>query len=229
MPVAAVPLTLAAWFRSDSITVTQLILTIGTAGTLNHRFSLTAQGAVAGDPVGAVTATTSPVSAVSSTGYAAGTWHHGCAVFASATSRAAYIDGGSKGTEATSRTPAGMDTTLIGSAPSIASFFDGQIAEAGIWDAALSDDEVAILGRAVSPLLVRPASLVAYWPILGRYSPEIDIVGGFNLSLVASPATADHPRIMLAAGSQSRRFTTAAVAGGGKPWLYYAQQRQMAM
>ena len=56
---------------------------------------------------------------------------------------------------------------------------------------------MAALGKGISPLLVRPGGLVAYWPLIGNASPEIDPVGGINLSWNATPLKADHYPIIL--------------------------------
>ena len=75
-------------------------------------------------------------------------------------------------------------------------YFGGSICEVGYWDVALTDDEVLLLSRGFSPTFVRPANLIAYYPLLGRTSPEIDLVGGFNLTLTGT-SVSDHPRILL--------------------------------
>ena len=50
--VAAMPVTMACWFRSTSTTADQRLMTISAAGSLNNH-SLKADGSVAGDPVSA--------------------------------------------------------------------------------------------------------------------------------------------------------------------------------
>ena len=131
------------------------------------------------------------------TGYTANTWHHACAVAASDASRSVYIDGGSKATTTTSISVSGEYRISIGrfsdSSPSV--YFSGKIAEAAIWNIALSDAEVALLAKAVSPLMVRPEALIFYTPIIGKYSPEIDLIGGLSLTVTGATA-APHPRII---------------------------------
>ena len=75
------------------------------------------------------------------------------------------------------------------------SWFDGDIAECAVWDVALSAADVASLGAGVSPLLVRPDSLIFYAPLHGEASTddEIDIVGGITITEFNSPAVSDHP------------------------------------
>jgi len=116
-------------------------------------------------------------SAQTTTNASQDTWHHLCGVFAASDDRTAYLDGGNKGTDATDLSPDYVDLTAIGAFKdnTPGEYCSGRIAEAAIWNVALTDAEVAILADGFSPLLVRPASLVAYWPLIGRYSPEIDI------------------------------------------------------
>lgn len=54
---------------------------------------------------------------------------------------------------------------------------DGLIAEAAVWDAALSPAEALALAKGVSPQLIRRASLKGYWPLHGTGSPERDYSG----------------------------------------------------
>ena len=194
--ISGTPLTLACWFNAASITSNNGLMFVGDKDVGDNFFAISAQGAAAGDPIRAMAAGTAFRSANSSTGYSADTWHHACGVFTDATDRSAFIDGGSKGTNAQSSSPANLDRTAIGrwmdSTP--ASPMGGLIAEAAVWNIALSDAEVALQALGVSPLLIRPDSLVAYWPLIGRYDPEIDIVGGVNLTVTTAVA-ADHPRI----------------------------------
>lgn len=42
---------------------------------------------------------------------------------------------------------------------------EGDISEVGYWNVALTDADVAVLAKGVSPLLVRPEGLVAYWSL----------------------------------------------------------------
>ncbi len=76
------------------------------------------------------------------------------------------------------------------------SAWEGDYAEAAFYTATLTQEELTTLSLGYSPLLVRPSSLVAYWPIIGRTSPEIDIVGGFGMTLNNAPPTADHPSVI---------------------------------
>lgn len=194
--VSSMPLTMAVWFRNggalgslfsisdaDGLDFYRLYYDTGEVLKLRHT-----DGSTNGDAL--TTAT-----------YTDGVWSHAAAVFASTTSRSVYLDGGNKVSDTTSvNAVTDPDTTALSQlyynstiiAPSLSDY-----AEWGLWNVALTDAEIAILGLGYSPLFVRPASLVAYWPIIGRLSPEIDRVGGYDLTLVNGPTWAAHPRVIL--------------------------------
>lgn len=88
---------------------------------------------------------------------------------------------------------------------------DGRVAELAFWDVVLTDPEIIALSKAYSPLLIRPASLIFYASLIGRNSPELDIVGGTSGTLTGT-ANIAHPRIIYPSPAQMRRFTTAAAA-----------------
>jgi hypothetical protein len=165
------------------------------AGDQYH--NLIAHGNVAGDPIYVQSRDASGTSsAVSTSGYSANTWHHACAVFGSGSDRRAFIDGGSKGTDSTSRAPTGLDRAAIGAlARSLPTFhMSGHIAEAAIWNVALSDAEVALLARSYCPLFIRPEYLKAYWPLIRE--PDLDKVGRYNMTVYNSPGVMPHPPII---------------------------------
>lgn len=73
--------------------------------------------------------------------------------------------------------------------------FDGRLCEVAVWDVGLTDEECFALGYGVSPLLIRAASLVAYWPVFGLVMPEPDLSGnGFHItsSGTTPPAVSYH-------------------------------------
>ena len=141
-------------------------------------------------------ASSSPGAATTTAADSTGVWHHACAVFASSTSRSIYLDGTNKITNTTSITPSSGSITGTRIGDSDADCFDGDLAEVAIWNAALSDAEVASLfvsnGVGVYPTDVKVANLVAYWPVLGSSSPEPDDVGSNDLTLFNSPASSTH-------------------------------------
>lgn len=215
LPVSAAPLTMACFFRSDDITIAQDLMAISLVASSDQRFRLIAGGNAAGDPVRANARTTASGTADTTTGYSANTWHHAAAVFASTTSRTAYIDGGSKGTNTTSLAPSGMTRFNIGvsqSNPVPSGYLSGDVCEAGIWNAALTDAEILSLAQGMSPRLVRPGSLVGYWRLLGNTSPEVDLISANNLT-VTGAVKSPHYRVFMPS-ADILRFAPIAGAGG---------------
>ena len=191
--VSTPPFTMACWFTLDDLTLSTDLMAIATDASNNQQHALIADGAVAGDFVVAFTQTTSSVKAKTTTGITQGQWHHACGVWAAATDRRAFIDGGSKGTNTTNRSPSGMNRTQIGQSENNTNRHSGLIAEAAIWNVALTDGEVATLAAGISPLRVRPSALVGYWPLFGTSSPENDYSGKNNdMTLVATPTQDRH-------------------------------------
>ena len=188
-PVTAIPFTIAGWFRSDSATAGQVMMWIGDKDVADHYWLLRAAGNIAGDPVriqraaGGTNANTD-----TTTGYTAGTWHHAAAVFTTAIDVSVYIDGGSEGNGIASREPLNADRVSIGRAGDSTpdSYFSGDLMEWAIWNVALSDAEVLSLVTAAYPGMVQPSALVRYWPILGQFDPEVDMIAASNLTVTGA-------------------------------------------
>jgi len=195
-PATAYPMTIAAWVRCRDTTNSQDVVYIGAGVANTTAFRLNMGGATAGDPVRAVNSSSggATVVAVTSTGYSNNVWCHACAVFSNTNLRAAFINGGSKGTESTANAPGTPDRVGIGFANVGAgsSFITGDVAELAIWSAALTDTEVAAAASGVPPWRIRPASLVSYVPIWALHSPEIDLKTPGNSWTVTGTSLATH-------------------------------------
>jgi hypothetical protein len=203
--LTATPLTMACWFYSPSTSLSMILMSLCNSASTpwaRNSFYLQASGATAGDPVSAGTVDASAGSqANTSTGWSANTWTHACGVWTSATDRAAFINGGSKGTQTTSRVPSGIDRMNLGGLRNgtPTGYLNGRIAEAAIWNVALSDQEVAALASGLSPLKMRPTALVGYWPIWGIHSPEPSLhpSGGTRPDMsVTGTALANHAPVV---------------------------------
>lgn len=212
--VTAVPISMACWFNTDDLTVLEMLMSVSAVPigpTLTSTFCLYVDGTAAGDPVKAGTQNNTFAAAASSAGPSLNTWGHACGVWSAINARAAYFNGANKGTNNTSLTPNVPTKTDIGCYYTWTTsgvpyrFWSGLIAEAAMWNIALTDAEVAVLATGISPLAVHPANLVAYWPLIGKYSPEIDTVGGYGMTLTASaPVVAAHPRVRYPFGHGAR-------------------------
>ncbi|ESY37883.1 hypothetical protein X747_24775 [Mesorhizobium sp. LNJC384A00] len=73
-----------------------------------------------------------------------------------------------------------------------AQFSNGEVAEVAVWKAALNADEFNALAKGFSPRRIRPASLVAYLPLV---RDTLDLFG-IALTEINSPTVTDHPRVI---------------------------------
>jgi hypothetical protein len=196
--------TMCIWFNASSDTVQGDALARGSSSDDGPNFRIIIQGDVGGDPIRASHKNNggTQAQATSSTGFTINTWHHACAVFATAASRTIYLDGGGAVTNTTDlsgnqTTP--DDRTSIGNLERLspASYFPGLLMEAAFWEAALTAEEIAILAKGFSPIMVRPGSLVAHVPVYGNDSPENQIMGGMPTPsfTVTGAVKAAHGRI----------------------------------
>jgi hypothetical protein len=192
--VTTEPLSIACFFRASDLSANQNIVSLVNNAT-NAAHYLTCRGALAGDPAGAQSfAGTGGVEAALSSGSIMnGVWHHIGGVWPSSSARAVFLDG-AKNTNSGSVTVSGVNETNVGRFVSTTSATaDGDIAEIGFWNVALTDDEMLSLARGISPLLVRPQSLVDYFPLIGSGSPETGVKG--NALTVSVATKVAHPRI----------------------------------
>ena len=201
---------MAAWFNSDNIVDWQVIMSLGYSGDNNNMILLHCRGNVGGDPLQAYTYDGATYAIASTTtGYSANTWHHAALVQAASNDHAVYIDGGSKGTAAQDSSPANIDSTGISvrATSALGREISGMVAEAAIWNAALTDAEIAALycnGIGTDPRTVRPGNLVAYWPLTGH---DNDLVGGYHLTPYNSPTWAQGPFELTSPGDPLPYFT----------------------
>lgn len=198
------PMTCAIWGQIPLNTVSRAAMethesSFGDAGLLQFA------GATAGDPIRWLAYGTGGTGVASTTtGFSVDTWHHLCGANVASNSRKVFIDGGSKGTNSTNMSGSVNPTAVYLGYDQRAGvgLEDGTLAEAAIWSVALSDADIALAAKNVSPLMVHPESLIFYAPIIGNYSPEVDVVGHFSLT-VTNTSKAVHPRIFYPSAPQT--------------------------
>lgn len=166
-PVSSGPLTLFAWARPVA-SREQTILEVGEAGQIT---GIRLQGNIANLARCEINDDDDDGSVGNASGFTNDVWHSVCGVFHSTTSRFCYIDGLTAG-EGTFEVawPTAMDVTMIGveNAATLVTPFEGGIAEAAIWNLALTLAESDMLAAGMTPLMVRPDALVGYWPLHSR-------------------------------------------------------------
>jgi hypothetical protein len=137
------------------------------------------------------------VDALSTATFTAGAWAH-VAGTTDAAANIVYLNGvGSSPLTPTARSTVASPRTDVGAlfaTPSMGFFWDGDLAEIGVWNVVLTPTEVAQLAAGKSPALVQPGALVAYYKLLGTSSPEPDEKGGTALT-VTGATFATHPTI----------------------------------
>jgi len=197
--LTAAPISMSCWFRTDAdVTVCPMFL--GDKDVNSEYFLILAYDVAGGNIVRCV----SRNSAGGTIGYAdstttitQGTWHHLLAVFAATNDRRVYLDGGGKGTDATTVVPAGVDRFAVGTQAqsSMSYYMSGDIAEAALWNTALTDDDATVLAEGVSPLAVKHQNLAGYWPLIRGL---IDRTYGYTLT-ASGTSVSSHPRIIVPA------------------------------
>lgn len=213
-PVSGMPLTISAWFNAASLAAEGQIVAVNLGLEADFCLLLRTTGNIR-----ARQAEASGTADSSSSGATVGTgsWNHGAAVFSSTTSRTVYLNG-TAGTTATNTiatsTPTKVSIGTRYSAGTRIGFFNGKIAEVGIWNVVLTAAEITMLSLGYSPLLIRPQNLVAYYPLIGRNSPENDMKGT-GLTLTGT-SNADHCRIIMPRATWTR-WALANGAGGTPP------------
>lgn len=170
---AVEPITMAAWFYPTFLGSSRSIMSYTNyAAATIYGFLMrmnSTNGIVAGTYENSANsdATTTAITA-------ADTWYHVCTTFTSSTSRASFVNGGSKATNTGSRSVAANPPDTVSIAATLANsgvtqFLPGggqYIVDAAIWNVVLTDDEVWMLSRGVSPLVIRSDSLIGYWDLV---------------------------------------------------------------
>lgn len=199
--VTGPPFSISAWFMVDDVANHYDILEVADASATSDAYELASRGSAAGDPLfwhnragGGSNFCTS------TTAVTPNVWQHAYAEEAAVNSRRVLLNAGGEGSNSGSGSPANLDQTRIGQRARSGGggLMNGRIAELCIWSAALDDDEITALAGGTRANRIRLGAIVAYWPLWGRHSPEIDLSGGGNsIALVNSPPQANHAPVTL--------------------------------
>jgi hypothetical protein len=193
-PASGSPMTIAAWFYPTQ-SLAQVLICVGqNSGT--HRNQLTFDGNVAGRPIRAFSLGTGGSFQAQGGSTTLNEWNHACAVFGSATSREIFANGASGATNTsdvgTQNAATGTQIGARTASNATSLYFNGNIAEVGIWNAALSDAEIASLAKGMTCDKVRPQNLVFYAPLVRDL---IDPKGGLTITNNNGATVATHPRV----------------------------------
>lgn len=201
-PLGSVPFTFSLWFNPDNATTNHPLITLESTSYYDWA-CLLADGASPGDPLTVNVASGSVASIATQNGFTASSWNHAAGTFDSVFgtyigSKYSFLNGtkGAVGSATTSymRTPIVL---RIGRHVNYG-YASCKIAEVGIWNVILTDSEIAALAKGYTPQQIRPKSLIAYYPLGGRYG-QYDLdrwKNKYDLTAVNSPTWADHGRVI---------------------------------
>jgi len=192
-PYSALPVTACAWiqyqlakstgvviaFYSDADAFKKLWISVAHNGDDSYSVSVCSQGSFS----------SSSCASYNSGGIPYGVWHHVCGQWVSNSERHVWVDGVLEDSDTTSVNAGVLNRTVVGrkgAAPT--NFYDSVIAQLAVWDDELSEGEIVGLSQGANPMGVGPTDLVAYWPLWGLDSEEIDLSGQFG-SLTVDGAT----------------------------------------
>ena len=223
---ASPPYTIACWFKCSSFADRVLVSIDSATGSFIVELYSTS-GSKLGyyaepNAVGAV-------SIVGGTTLSSGTWYHAAAVMKTGDHQL-WLDGSSQGTSASATQVTGSTQIHVGANRyngTITSYLNGQVAEVGIWNARLTTAEIAALAKGYTPLEIRPASLVSYYPLGGHYGQsDVDRwKNRYDLTPSGSPTWADHPRVIYPGPSFAPIKAT--VASSTKYWTFARQSSRI--
>lgn len=192
-PATAAPITIAAWFRkSGTATKNGIFLLNAFTGNVNDNTAFGFYFGASSSVRGYIQSSSTVFADFAATGsYTTNSWGHACVVFATSTSRTIYRNGENSATSTSSISPANIARLEIASFNN-SSHFDGQFAEIGIWNAALTANEVVSLSKGFACNRVRPQSLIFYLPLIRTMQ---DLAKGVSVTNNNTATVADHSRV----------------------------------
>jgi len=188
-PVSAAPFTMSAWAKLNNSSGNRGIISIGNAST-NHRYILYMSTSFLLFYV----QDSSGYNQISYYGISENTWYHCCAVMESSSSRKLYINGINVSSSTLTMSPVGIDSLYIGAIHSsgVDGFMNGQIADAAVWNAALTEDEIKSLADGMTSDQIRPQNLAFHAPLIRNLN---DTANGLTIVNNNSASVFNHMRI----------------------------------
>jgi hypothetical protein len=121
------------------------------------------------------------------------TWHHIAITWDNSTGRL-YVDGSQVDSGGSMDTPQDLNRLAIGALlrATPATHLSGSMADCGMYNAALTADEIASLAKGMTCDKVRPQSLVFYAPLVRDLQ---DVRGGLTITNNNTATVANHPRV----------------------------------
>jgi hypothetical protein len=190
--VAGSPVTIACWYNRKNTSTNNALVSVNSTTATNFNTILIGSTNL----LSIVSNNGTTVASATYSDTSSNTWNHGCGVVSNNSSRQAFFNGLSGGTNTTTVNLGSQNVTTIGGrylgAGVIGQLADALIAEVGIWNVALTAAEVASLAKGMTCDKVRPQSLVFYAPLVRDL---IDAKGGLTITNNNTATVANHPRV----------------------------------
>ena len=185
-PAQANSTTIACWYRVSNASIRQALVSLSDAvGNLNRHLLYHESSARVSIATGGALESNSAVVVPSNT------WTHGAGVWNASNSRYVYANGTQSVNFTSNVSVSTFDRVEIGRRPSTL-YLAGNIAEVGIWNAALTAAEVASLAKGMTCDKIRPQNLVFYAPLVRDLN---DQKGGLAITNNNGATVANHPRV----------------------------------
>lgn len=198
--VLTLPLTISCWIKVSSLVSVRSLVSV-TNFTNGASVSIQYTGStfpgqsfrvLVRDSGGSFT------NATSSTTGGVNLWHHAVGVFASNTNRSIIVNASGKATSTGTRTASGFTTVGIGARfitnPTPSEPFNGEIANVGIWNAVLNDEDILKLFKGVPTNSILPENLLVNIPGINN---GVDINGNVFFEQNQNVTISPHPRTYL--------------------------------
>lgn len=207
-PVTDEPMTLFCWGKTSNVSTQECAFSVCGAATTTSNWRIDSGTS------GVLWARKITTNATAGT-LQANVWHALCATFGSNTNRTAYLDGIAGTTNTGNVSDPAVTRVCVGQrgTSSAANYWEGSVAHAAIWNVALTAQEITALSvYRWCPLLIRPSSLVAYWPLCFGF--DGDLAGGYHLTPTDSPTWTAGPQGIVYPRPTWQPAMAAEVAGG---------------
>lgn len=192
------PITMAVFVAPRQITnMIPLALNTSTNGDERIAFATSTLGEA---QLSTVNTAGSSVTVTATGAMPTGSYWHLAGVWESTNNRICYTNGIAGVTNTTSNSANGFNKVGVGSRSDSAVGYryamDGALAEAAIWNAALTAAEILSLAQGAAPYTVRPTALVFYAPMIGTSTAnDVNLLGLPVIWFNSPPNSTNHPRI----------------------------------
>ena len=191
--VSSPPLTMVCWFRPSNVADTRFPLSLNAAAASDQHSIYYGGGSLYF--ITSIGGTFGQSGSANNILGLSNTWIHAAGVLSANNNRTLYVNGTANPANTTTVNPSNINTLRIGTryfSGSLGAYMNGQVAEVGIWSAALTAAEIASLAKGMTCDKVRPQSLVFYAPLVRNLQ---DVKGGLAITNNNGATVANHPRV----------------------------------